>query len=74
MDKIIVSAMARCERTRCNVRVNSRYVLESGVRRAFCTEKCFIEQVAKEKTNKAKRLVINDVSAVDMVEDLLKAV
>jgi hypothetical protein len=76
MDKIIVSAMARCERTKCNVRVNSRYLLESGIRRTFCTEQCFVEQVAKEKTNVAKRLVTStsNVSSIQMVEDLLKGI
>ena len=74
MEKVVTSVMTNCERTKCNVRVNSRYVLDSGVRRAFCTEEHFIEQIAKEKRNNAKRLSLstNSQSDADMLEELLK--
>ena len=76
MDKVVTSVMTNCERTKCNVRVNSRYVLPSGAHRAFCTEDHFVEQVAREKHNWAKglssRQVTHSKSDIELVEDLLK--
>ena len=73
MEKVITSVMTNCERTKCNVRVNSRYVFPTGAHRAFCTEDHLVEQVVKEKHRMAKGLSShNSQSATDLVEDLLK--